>query len=338
VATRDHAADGEFVYGVRSTGIYCRPSCPSRRPGRTQTVFFRVPEAAEQAGFRACRRCRPTGVAARDPQVDAVRRACRAIEAHAGGPLTLEALGAQMGLSPAHAQRTFKRLMGVTPRQYADAVRLRRFKSGVRAGAAVTEALYDAGYGSSSRLYERAPAQLGMTPATYRRGGAGAAISYTLAGCPLGRLLVAATERGVCAVMLGDTDAELEAALQADYPAATITPDGEGLQEWVGALVRHLAGDPAALDLPLDIQGTAFQWRVWEALRAIPAGSTLSYGAIAAALGQPGAARAVGRACATNPVSLLIPCHRAVGSDGSVTGYRWGVARKRALLAQEQRA
>jgi len=335
VLARDSAADGAFVFGVRSTGIYCRPSCPARRPGRAQVVFFGVPEAAEQAGFRACRRCRPADQAAADPAVEAVRQVCRLIEMAAEGPPTLTALGGQVGLSPAHLQRTFKRVLGITPRQYADACRLGRLKAELREGADVTGALYGAGYGSSSRLYERAPAQLGMTPATYRRGGGGMTIGYTIVDSPRGRLLVAATDRGVCAVSLGDADADLEAALRQEYPAATIRRAGRTLGPAVQAILRHLRGETAAIDLPLDVQATAFQWQVWEALRAIPYGSTRTYREIAASLGRPQAARAVGRACASNPVSLLVPCHRAVGTDGSLTGYRWGVDRKRALLAQE---
>jgi AraC family transcriptional regulator of adaptative response/methylated-DNA-[protein]-cysteine methyltransferase len=337
VQDRDPQADGTFVYAVRSTGIYCRPSCASRRPNREQVAFFPLPEAAEQAGFRACKRCTPQEAGTPDPQVALVRRACRYIEAAADGPLTLAALGDHLGLSPAHAQRVFKRLMGISPRQYQAATRLDRLKARLRAGDAVTGALYEAGYGSSSRLYEQAPAHLGMTPATYGRGGAGMAIRYTVVDCPLGRLLVAATARGICAVYLGDADAALIAALGKEYPAATVrAEDAPGLGTWVAAIVRHLRGDQPALDLPLDVQATAFQWRVWEALRAIPYGSTRAYSAIAASLGDPQATRAVARACATNPVSIVIPCHRAVGKDGTLTGYRWGLSRKQALLAAEQ--
>ena len=335
VEGRDRAADGQFVFAVRSTGIYCRPSCPARRPGRAQVEFYARPEVAEQAGYRACRRCRPAESGA-TPHAATAAAVCRYIEAHAEEPITLGAIGAAVGLSPAHAQRVFKAAMGVTPRQYADALRLRRLREGLKAGQDVTTALYDAGYSGPSRLYERAPAQLGMTPGAYKRGGAGARIAYTTAACPLGRLLVAATAQGICAVELGDADATLEAELRHDFPRATITRDDAELGEAVAAILQHLAGARPRLDLPIDAQGTAFQRRVWQALQAIPYGETRTYGALAAALGAPRAARAVGRACATNPVSLLVPCHRAVGADGGLTGYRWGLGRKEALLAAER--
>src|SRR5262245_33374455 len=306
VQSRDANADGLFFYGVRSTGIYCRPTCPSRRPNREQVVFFRVPEAAEQAGFRACQRCHPETEAPQEPQVDLIRRACRYIAAHVEGAPTLDEIGREVGLSPHHLQRTFKRIMGITPRQYAEACRVDRLKTRLKQGDDVTTALYEAGYGSSSRLYEQAPARLGMTPATYKRGGLGALVSYTIATTRLGRLLVAATERGVCFVSLGDEDTALEAALANEYPAAAIVRDGEGipppqergsegerLSAWVGAILSYLNGEEPHLDLPLDVQATAFQWRVYEALRAIPYGGTRSYRAVAEALGQPTAARAV---------------------------------------------
>lgn len=336
VLARDPRSDGAFVYAVRSTGIYCRPSCPARRPQREQVLFFAMPAAAERMGFRPCRRCRPQQAATPDPQVELVQRACRYIEAHSNEPLTLAGLGAQFHLSPHHLQRTFKRIMGITPRQYAEACRLNQLKAQLRAGEAVTGALYEAGFGSSSRLYERAPARLGMTPATYRRGGQGVRIGYTIVDCPLGRLLVAATGHGVCAVSLGDSDADLVAALVHEYPAAAIERDDAGLSQWVSAILAYLNGQQPHLDLPLDVQATAFQWQVWEALRSIPYGSTRSYREIAQALGQPTAARAVARACATNPVALVIPCHRAVRQDGGLGGYRWGLERKRRLLEQER--
>jgi AraC family transcriptional regulator, regulatory protein of adaptative response / methylated-DNA-[protein]-cysteine methyltransferase len=335
VLARDRSRDGAFVFGVRSTGIYCRPSCPARHPRREQVAFFHRPDDAEAAGFRACRRCHPRQ-ANGDARAEWIARACRHLEAHADERLTLAALGAAVGVSPAHLQRTFKQTLGITPRQYADACRLNRLKAYLKEGQDVTMALYEAGYGSSSRLYEKAPAQLGMTPATYRRGGRAMRLRYTIVDSRLGRLLVAATERGISAVYLGDADAELEEALRVEYPDARIERDAGGLGEWVQALLRHLAGQQPDLDLPLDVRATAFQRRVWEALQAIPAGSTYTYGEIARSLGHPGAARAVGRACATNPVSLVIPCHRAVRQDGSLAGYRWGVERKRALIEQER--
>ncbi|MBI1918490.1 MAG: methylated-DNA--[protein]-cysteine S-methyltransferase [Planctomycetes bacterium] len=271
--------------------------------------------------------------------VDRVRRVCRYIEEHLDEPLTLAVLGEQAGLSPAHLQRVFRRVMGITPRQYADACRLGRLKARLRdeRTETVTTALYEVGYGSSRGLYERASAQLGMTPGAYRRGGKGMSLRYTLADCPLGRLLLAATERGVSAVYLGDRDAELEAALRKEYPAATVSRDDQTLSVWLKELLDHLRGQQPHLDLPLDVQATAFQWRVWQELQTIPAGSTRTYGEIAEALGQPTAARAVARACATNPVSVLIPCHRVIREDGGLGGYRWGLHRKRALLEREKK-
>lgn len=331
VLTRTHAED--FVYAVRSTGIYCRASCPARRPGRDQVRFFTTADDAESAGFRACLRCRPREAAA---NAEAITRVCRYIESHQDETLRLEVLSALAGLSPQHFQRTFRKSVGVTPRHYADACRLGEFKAKMKNGAAVTSALIDAGYGSTSRLYERAPEQLGMTPTKYRRGGQGASVAYTTADTSLGRLLVAATDKGVCAITLGETDDELEAGLRAEYPAATLTRDDAHLHAWVEALIRHLAGKQPALSLPLDIRATAFQRRVWQELQAIPYGDTRSYSQVAAAIGQPNAARAVARACATNPVALAVPCHRVVRGDGSLSGYRWGVARKQALLTQER--
>jgi AraC family transcriptional regulator of adaptative response/methylated-DNA-[protein]-cysteine methyltransferase len=335
VLARETSFDGAFVYAVRSTGIFCRPTCPSRRPRREQVIFFGQPSAAEQAGFRACRRCRPGGSPHSEAQSDLAERARQLIDEHPDEPLTLDELGARIGASPHHLQRVFKRVIGITPRQYAEARRLDRLKARLKQGDNVTTALYQAGYNSSSRLYEQAPERLGMTPATYRRGGAGARIGYSIADSPLGRLLVAATERGVCFVSLADTNAELEAALAREYPAAAIERDDARLGEWLGAIVRHVSGDEQRLDLPLDVQATAFQWRVWEALKAIPFGDTRSYGQIAEALGDRNAARAVARACATNPVALVIPCHRVVREGGEMGGYRWGEGRKQALLERE---
>ncbi|UCC48537.1 MAG: bifunctional DNA-binding transcriptional regulator/O6-methylguanine-DNA methyltransferase Ada [Gemmatimonadota bacterium] len=336
VLARDSTYDGRFVYAVRSTGIYCRPSCPSRRPQREQVKFFPIPEVAERAGFRACRRCRPDLAHASDPLLERVRRVCRFIDEHPEAKRTLAQLAGHVGTSPHHLQRSFKAVLGITPRQYADARRLHRFKRELGNGASVTRALYEAGYGSSSRLYERASSQLGMTPATYRRGGRGARIRHTTTACTLGRLLVAATDRGVCAVSLGDDDASLTAALRDEYPHAEISRDDEGLGRWVEALLSYLDGRCRDVDLPLDVRATAFQRRVWELLRAIPSGETRSYSEMARQLGAPRAARAVARACASNPVSLIVPCHRAVRADGTPGGYRWGVERKQALLMKER--
>ena len=335
VLARDPAHDGTFVYAVRSSGVYCRPSCPARRPRRSQVVFYPLPEVARRCGYRPCRRCRPDQTSPADPQIELVRRLCRLIESRPEQNLTLADLGAEVGLSPAHLQRTFKRVTGISPRQYADACRLGRLKARLRDRSTVTRALYEAGYGSSSRLYERASSQLGMTPATYRRGAPAVAIRYTLADCPLGRLLLAATDRGVCAVYLGE-EGHLTAELRREYPAAELSRDDETLRPWLADLLDHLSGQQPHLDLPLDVRATAFQWRVWQELRKIPYGSTRTYLEVAEALGRPTAARAVARACATNPVSVVIPCHRVVRGDGGLGGYRWGLGRKRALLEREQ--
>jgi AraC family transcriptional regulator of adaptative response/methylated-DNA-[protein]-cysteine methyltransferase len=257
------------------------------------------------------------------------------LDLHADAPPTLGALGAQFNLSPFYLQRTFKRVMSMTPRQYSATQRIDRFKTQLKASGSVTTAVYDVGYGSSSRAYEQAAERLGMTPATYRRGGANMHIQYTIADSTLGKVLVATTKRGVCAVYLGDDEAQLVADLRAEYPAAAIERDGDQLHAWAAQVVEYADGAEHALNLPLDVQATAWQQRVWDALRTIPPGATRTYGQIAAMLGQPGAARAVGRACATNPIALVIPCHRAVASDGKMHGYRWGVKRKQTLLAQE---
>lgn len=280
------------------------------------------------------RKISPGAVA--DHQIECIRAVCRHIEANLEQPLTLDALGEHAGLSPSHLQRLFKKVTGISPRQYADACRLDRLKSRLKERRTVTMAMVEAGYGSSSRLYERAADQLGMTPATYQRGGPTVPIHYTIADSPLGRLLLGATDRGICAVSLGDEDRVLEDFLRKEYPAADVTRDDDALQPWITEIVEHLRGRQPHLALPLDVRATAFQWRVWQELLRIPYGETRSYRAIAAAIGQPKAVRAVGRACATNPVALVIPCHRAVREDGNLGGYRWGLGRKQALLKAEK--
>jgi AraC family transcriptional regulator of adaptative response/methylated-DNA-[protein]-cysteine methyltransferase len=335
VLGRDRSADGLFVYAVRSTGVYCRPSCASRRPHRDRVEFFDSGEAARLAGYRACKRCAPDRVAGADPWIEKVRRATVYL-ANIDGRPSLAALAARLGGSPYHFQRNFKRIVGVTPREYADACRLRAVKQRLRHGADVTTAMVDAGYGSSSRFYERAAPKLGMSPSTYRRGGPGVHIKYAIVESPLGRLLVAATERGVCAVAMGEADDELLIRLRAEFPAAEIQPHNGDLANWTGAVLAHLAGERPRLDLPLDIQATAFQWQVWQALSAIPYGETRTYGEIARQIGRPHAVRAVARACASNPVALAIPCHRVLPADGGTGGYRWGAERKRELLVRER--
>lgn len=333
---KDAQFDGRFVFAVRSTKIYCRPSCPSRRPRRDRVSFFPLPQAAEHAGFRACRRCHPQQARPVDPHIEMVQRACRLIEEEEDGTMNLETLGSRLGLSSFHLQRTFKNIMGITPREYAEACRTNRFKTKVRSGETVTTAMYDAGYGSSSRLYERAGSELGMTPATYSRGGREQVIDYTTAKSPLGYLLVAATGKGLCSVRLGDSAGALEADLRNEYEAAQIRKSTGPLNDAVKQILAHLEGKLPHLDLPLDIRATAFQRQVWQALQAIPYGDTRSYSDVAKSIGQPKAVRAVARACATNPVALVIPCHRVIREDKSLGGYRWGLDRKKKLLADER--
>ena len=335
VLSRDRGQDGAFVYAVSSTGVYCRPSCPSRRPRRERVRFFTLPEAAEHGGYRACLRCRPRATRASDPALERLRTVCRFIAAHLEDGLPLTRLAAEVGLSPHHLQRSFKAALGISPRDYADALRLDELRRRLGRGEAVSEAGYAAGYGSSRGLYERAPSQLGMTPSTYRKGGKGMSIGYAISSSPLGRLLVAATERGVCRVGLADTEKQLEDGLREEFPRADVKRDDDGLSGMVEAVLAGLRGREPREELPLDVQATAFQWRVWQELRRIPRGSTRSYGEIARAVGRPGAARAVGQACNRNPVALVIPCHRVVAGDGALGGYRWGVERKRTLLRAE---
>jgi len=338
VMAKDARFDGQFVFAVSSTGVYCRPSCPSRRAHRERVKFFELPAAAEQAGFRACLRCQPQRVRILDPQIELVQRVCRLLNANESESLKLAELASQAGVSPFHLQRTFKRVMGISPRQYLAARKIDNFKTLVRKGETVTNSLYESGFNSSSRLYEHAAEELGMTPATYSRGGRGVNISYTITASPMGRLLVAVTERGVCAVRMADSDVDLEKDLRQEFPNAELKRDDSGLRESVQKILTHLEKNEPRLDLPLDIKATAFQRQVWEHLRAIPYGQTVSYGDVAKALGKPGAVRAVGRACATNPVALVIPCHRVVREDKTLGGYRWGLDRKKKLLEHERRA
>jgi AraC family transcriptional regulator, regulatory protein of adaptative response / methylated-DNA-[protein]-cysteine methyltransferase len=335
VVGRDRRFDGRFVYAVHSTGVYCRPSCPSRRPLMANVAFFDDAAAAERAGFRACKRCRPRASSAPNGAAAAVRKAAAFIDAHAGERITLAALASETGLSPFHLQRVFRRELGVTPREYQQARRLDRLRVQLRRGETVSRATYDAGFGSPSRVYEQA-ARLGMTPAVYRRGGVGLQIRFAIVPSPLGQLLVATTAKGVCTVSLGGTDAQLERRLRAEFPRAVVDRDDEGsLAKVAGRVVAHIRGDGPAHDLPLDVRGTAFQQQVWRALLAIPYGETRSYADVAAAIGQPTATRAVARACATNPVAVVIPCHRVVRSDGGLGGYAGGVERKERLLVVE---
>jgi AraC family transcriptional regulator of adaptative response/methylated-DNA-[protein]-cysteine methyltransferase len=337
LASRDGRADGSFVYGVTSTGVYCRPSCPSRRPRADRVRFFDTTTAARQAGFRACKRCRPDTVGLSSPAIDAVRRASTYLASHADESVTLAHLARIASLSPHHLQRTFKAMVGLSPREYQAALRAGRLRSSLRRGSDVTSAIYEAGYGSPSRVYEAPPTGRGMSPSSYKRGGAGMHIGYSIVSVPLGHVLVAATEQGVCSVKLGDEPAALERDLRGEYPSAEIRRDARPRSGWVEAIVSHLRGREASLDLPIDVQATAFQWKVWRALQRIPEGETRAYADVARAIGRPKAVRAVARACATNPIAVVVPCHRVVQSDGGLGGYRWGTERKERLLALEKK-
>ena len=335
VLSRDRRCDGRFVYAVSSTSVYCRPSCPSRRPTRNHVMFFDSPQLAESAGFRACLRCRPQSSAGSEAE-ERVERARRYLDEHADEPITLRRLAAHVGLSPFHLQRTFTNLVGLSPKAYQDAKRMERFTASLKRGETVTNAIYEAGFGSSSRLYARVHADLGMTPSAFRSGGIGVTLRYTTVPTAVGRMLVAVTEQGIAAVSLGDTEAALVTALHHDYPNAVLCRDRKGLEPQVCRILTCLNGSAAVDHLPLDVKATAFQRRVWQALQQIPRGQTRSYQEIARAIGQPTAARAVARACAGNPVAVAIPCHRVVRADGQLAGYRWGLERKKRLLALER--
>lgn len=333
--SRDARADGTFVLAVRSTHIYCRPSCPARRPLRRNVVFFRTGAEAEQQGFRPCLRCRPNEVAG---PVALVERAARELAQSGEDSLRFGVVAAKLGTTAATLRRAFLGTTGLRPRDLAAALRLTRFKKMLREGKTIADALYETGYGSTSRVYERSNAQLGMTPATYQRGGKNMKIGYAIAKSSLGKILVAATERGVSAVYLGDADTKLVEELHGEYPRAEITAASDSFERWVTEIVQRVEGNPPRLELPLDLQATAFQRRVWQELQRIPRGSTRTYSQVAKALGKPKAVRAVARACATNPVSIAVPCHRVIREDGSLAGYRWGLSRKQQLLERESAA
>lgn len=336
VVERDARYDGRLVYAVTTTGIYCRPSCASRKPRRSNTRFFAFPTLAEAAGFRACRRCDPRSAEPVDPRLELVERVCRYLDAHYHEPLSLATLGERFHVSPGHLRQSFTEVVGISPAAYIDARRMDDLRARLRDGDGIARATYAVGYSSSSQLYERAPEQLGMTPAQYRDRADEQQIRYTTATSPLGWLLVASTERGLCAVRLGDDDRALVAEFEVEFAGAEITRDDGSLMDAVATIVRHLEGREPHLDLPLDVRATAFQRQVWEALRHIPRGETRSYAEVAEAIGRPGATRAVGSACGRNPVALVIPCHRVVRGDGTMGGYRWGIERKRRLLEREQ--
>lgn len=335
VVARDPESDGRFVTAVVTTGIYCRPTCPARRPLRRNVRFYADPRAAEAAGFRACKRCRPSE--ARPEPARRLAEAARGyLDAHLDETVTLARLAEEVGASPWHLQRTFKKIFGQTPQAWVNARRLERVRRTLREERDVTTAMYEAGFTSASQLYSQSNARLGMTPGSWRRGGRGVRVRFGTAPSPVGRVLVAATERGVCAVILGAGDRELEAELRRELPEAAIEPGGPELRGWIDEVVRRAAGDAPSFEVPVDVGGTGFQRRVWEALTEIPRGETRTYGEIAAHLGSPGAARAVGRACATNPLPVVVPCHRVVPAAGGFGGYRGGVEIKRRLLAEER--
>lgn len=335
VLAKDSSYDGRFVYAVHSTGVYCRPSCPSRRPDPKLVSFFDSPQQAETEGYRACKRCKPTE---ESPRAALIQKICTYIETHLDEPIRLASLSKETGLSPHHLLRTFKQALGITPRQYADQCRLRFLKSELKDGTGIAEAIYGAGYGSASRIYEKSNAQFGMTPGKYVQGGKGIRIRYAILDSPLGRLLIAATDRGISKISIGSEDNQLLQELKGEYPNAEIEPDQGELREWSGMLLQHLRGDLQKIHLPLDVKATAFQRRVWQELQRIPYGSTRSYSEIARMIGNPNAARAVARACASNPAAVVIPCHRVVRDNGEPGGYRWGAENKLRLLAQERKS
>ena len=336
VQERDRRYDGMFVYAVKSTGVYCRPSCASRRPRREMVEFFEQPQQAERAGFRSCLRCHPTEMNGEREMPQVITRVCRFLDEMVDEGPTLDRLADLAGVSPFHLQRSFKGALGISPRQYAELKRFLRFKSQLQKGDDVTTAMYEAGFSSPSRLYERSTTAMGMKPSEYRAGALGQLIRYTLVDSAMGRVLIAATDKGVCAVRIGDSDHALESSLCGEFAKAEITRDDRDLAAYVRDIVNAAEGNGIENQIPLDIRHTAFQWKVWEALRKIKLGETRSYQQVAKAIGEPQAVRAVANACASNPVALVIPCHRVVRSDGKEGGYRWGTERKQQLLKREK--
>jgi AraC family transcriptional regulator, regulatory protein of adaptative response / methylated-DNA-[protein]-cysteine methyltransferase len=340
VRSKNADFDGTFFFGVVTTGVYCRPSCPSRMPLRQNVRFYETARQAESDGLRACLRCRPLAAIGADPLEEKIRGACGSIESNSSERLTLTALAAEAGLSPFHFQRAFKAIVGVSPRQYAEAHRLKKLKTNLRSCKDVTEAVYETGFESSSRVYERADTRLGMTPSQYRNGGKGVSITYATAQTAFGFIMIAATDRGISFVQFADHPAELLSMLQNEYPQAELKPMDEpshpAFAGWVSAVQNHLAAQRPRLSLPLDIRATAFQMKVWNYLQSIPYGSVQSYGEVAEAIGVPRAVRAVARACASNKVAILIPCHRVIRGTGELGGYKWGLRRKRAIIDHER--
>ncbi|NLG75512.1 MAG: bifunctional DNA-binding transcriptional regulator/O6-methylguanine-DNA methyltransferase Ada [Xanthomonadaceae bacterium] len=334
VLSRDATADGSFVYSVQTTGVYCRPSCAARRARPEHVRFFANGREAQAAGFRACKRCKPDEPSLLERYGAKVTKACRLIERAETAP-SLEALAKAVSMSPYHFHRIFKQITGTTPRQYATAHRERRVRDRLQMGARVTDAIFDAGYGSNSRFYEKAGAVLGMKPRDYRAGGANATIKFAVGECSLGSILVAQSERGICAILLGDDPDALVRDLQDRFPRANLIGGDRQFEEVVAKVVGFVESPGVGLHLPLDVRGTSFQQRVWRALRSIPVGETVTYAQLAQRIGAPKAVRAVAGACASNALAVAIPCHRVIRNDGTLSGYRWGVERKRALLQKE---
>lgn len=334
VVARDHRADGRFFYSVKTTGVYCRPSCAARAAHPQNVDFHATAADAERAGFRPCKRCKPDQPSLAEQHAARIARLCRLLERTAHSP-SLHELAQHAGLSAYHLHRIFKAVTGVTPKAYASALRARRVREELAQGDSVTSAIYGAGYGSNGRFYEKSNELLGMTPTRYRKGGADTEIRFAIGECALGAILVAATTLGVCAISMGDDAAALARDLQDRFPRAALIGGDARFEKLVAKVVGYIDAPRKGLHLPLDIRGTAFQQRVWQALRKIPAGRTLSYRELAERIGAPKAARAVARACAANAIAVAIPCHRVVRNDGGLSGYRWGVERKRALIARE---
>jgi AraC family transcriptional regulator, regulatory protein of adaptative response / methylated-DNA-[protein]-cysteine methyltransferase len=342
VLRRDKSKDGDFFFGVTSTGVFCRPSCPARRPLRKNVRFYRTVAEAQADRLRPCLRCRPLATERVDPAEMRVHELCDYIRENSFESLTLKWLSQRTGFSPFHLQRTFKAVVGLTPRQYTEACRLEVLKKRFRSGNSVTGAIYDAGFGSNSRVYERVDSRLGMTPTEYRGGGKDVPISYVTVQTPLGLMMIGATDRGLCFVQFGDSKVELLKMLSAEYSAAALTemkqPYPEQFGLWIQALIQHLNGDQQGVRLPIHVRGTAFQFRVWTYLQSIPNGHVESYSEVARGIGTPRAARAVAAACASNKVAVAVPCHRVIRGDGKMGGYRWGIARKRTLIDLERSA
>ena len=329
---RDRRADGSFVFAVRSTHVYCRPSCPARRPLRQNAVFFSNPQEAESRGFRACRRCRPKEVAFASVLVS---KAASLLADSGEEHIRLETIAARIHSSPERLRRAFRAMTGLSPREFAEAARMKQFKKLLREGQSITEALYSCGFGSPSRIYEKTNSHLGMTPAEYKKGAPGMQMDYSITRTTLGKVLVATTERGISAIYLGENDKQLVSELRAEYPKAELKSNSASRGDWLKEVCRRIDGAKPSVELPLDVQATAFQRRVWNELQKIPLGTTRTYTQVAHALGKPKSVRAVARACATNPVSIVVPCHRVIRADGQLAGYRWGLRRKQELLERE---